>query len=337
MEPNPAIPHEVEGVLNPALTRGSDGHLYLFPRMVAAGNYSRIGLARVCLDRRGNPHGVERLGVALEPAAPYELNGQTGGGVEDPRVTFVAACRLYVMTYTALGEAGPRIALAVSRDLRRWRRLGLAGFTPYRDVDMAALDNKDALLFPEPVRGPDGRLALALLHRPTFGVRPLWLREGRPSIWISYAPFGLLAADAPLVFSHHRLLAGPVQDWERLKIGGGTPPVRTPAGWLLLYHGVSGDLIDSGVPPRALTYRAGAMLLDGRDPRQVVYRSAQSILEPLVAAERMGAVPRVVFPTGLDVRADGALDVYYGMADSRIGVARATLTELLQPAVAQAA
>ena len=79
------------------------------------------------------------------------------------------------------------------------------------------------------------------------------------------------------------------------------------------------------------------MLLDGRDPRQVLYRSAQSILEPQVVAERVGVVPRVVFPTGLDVRADGVLDVYYGMADSRIGVARATLPALLQPALAQVA
>ena len=79
------------------------------------------------------------------------------------------------------------------------------------------------------------------------------------------------------------------------------------------------------------------MLLDGRDPRQVLYRSAHSILEPQVAAERAGPVPRVVFPTGLDVRADGVLDVYYGMADSRIGVARATLPALLPPALAQAA
>jgi len=48
-------------------------------------------------------------------------------------------------------------------------------------------------------------------------------------------------------------------------------------------------------------------------------------------------VPRVVFPTGVDAREDGALDVYYGMADSRIGVARATLTGLLRTAMAPAA
>ena len=82
-------------------------------------------------------------------------------------------------------------------------------------------------------------------------------------------------------------------------------------------------------------YCAGALLLDGRDPRQVLYRSARSLLAPRVAAERVGAVADVVFPTGLDARPDGPLDVYYGMADSRIGVARACLADLLT--LAQAA
>jgi predicted GH43/DUF377 family glycosyl hydrolase len=53
-----------------------------------------------------------------------------------------------------------------------------------------------------------------------------------------------------------------------------------------------------------------------------------------VAAESEGVVPSVVFPTGLDARPDGQLDVYYGMADSRIGVARACLADLLTPAQA---
>jgi predicted GH43/DUF377 family glycosyl hydrolase len=70
------------------------------------------------------------------------------------------------------------------------------------------------------------------------------------------------------------------------------------------------------------------LLLDAEDPRQVCYRSAQSILAPRLAAECEGVVPRVVFPTGVDARADGTLDVYYGMADSRIGVARGHLAAL---------
>ena len=73
MEPEPGNPQEVEGVLNPAAVRGPDGELYLFPRLVAKGNYSRIGIARVKFNEAGDPTGVERLGIALEPEAEYEL------------------------------------------------------------------------------------------------------------------------------------------------------------------------------------------------------------------------------------------------------------------------
>jgi predicted GH43/DUF377 family glycosyl hydrolase len=79
------------------------------------------------------------------------------------------------------------------------------------------------------------------------------------------------------------------------------------------------------------------LLLDGPDPRRVLYRSAHSVLEPQLAGEREGMVPEVVFPTGVDARPDGALDIYYGMADSRIGVARLRCDAVAAPAPAQTA
>src|ERR1019366_1602108 len=106
MAPEPGNPYEVEGVLNPAAARGPDGHLYLFPRLVAAGNYSRIGIARVRFNDAGDPTGVERLGIALEPEADYELRPDGGGGCEDPRVTFVEPLKRYIMTYSALSPQG---------------------------------------------------------------------------------------------------------------------------------------------------------------------------------------------------------------------------------------
>ena len=130
MEPRPGDPNEVEGVLNPAAIRGRDGQLYLFPRLVARGNYSRIGIARVLFDAAGDPVGVERMGVALEPEADYELS-ERGGGCEDPRISFVEELEHYVMTYTAFSRHGPRIAIAVSKDLWHWRRVGLATFRTY--------------------------------------------------------------------------------------------------------------------------------------------------------------------------------------------------------------
>ncbi len=338
MEPEAGNPMEVEGVLNPASARGPDGQLYLFPRLVARGNYSRIGIARVRFSEAGDPVGVERLGFALEPNADYELR-PGGGGCEDPRITFIAPLRRYVMTYTALSARGPRIALAVSEDLFHWQRLGLASFKPYGDVDFNDVANKDALFFPVAIPDPDGQPAMALIHRPLFpGTGPnetLHCRLPRvvnilrESIWVSYSALTKECCDDQLCrhlchFDSHRRLATPVAAWEDLKIGGGTPPVLTPQGWLFLYHGVCEALRETDA--RTLRYSAGLLVLDERAPHLVRYRSPEPVLAPALVQEREGIVPNVVFPTAIDRRDDlglpGRFDVYYGMADSRIGVAR---------------
>jgi predicted GH43/DUF377 family glycosyl hydrolase len=128
--------------------------------------------------------------------------------------------------------------------------------------------------------------------------------------------------------SHHRL-ATPVSPWERLKIGAGTPPILTKHGWLIVYHGVSEvPGADGGHP---LCYSAGVMVLSKEHPRLIRYRSVQPVLTPVLPQERDGTVANVVFPTGIDRRDDlgtpDRLDVYYGMADNRIGVARLDLPE----------
>ena len=173
MEPEPGNPQEIEGVLNPAAVRGPDGELYLFPRLVARGNYSRIGIARVRFNDAGDPCGVERLGIALEPEADYERLPDGGGGCEDPRITFVEPLQRYMMTYAALSPIGPRIAVAESEDLFHWKRLGLATFAPYDGIDFVHVDNKDASLFPVAIPNHAGKMQMAMLHRPLFpGTRP---------------------------------------------------------------------------------------------------------------------------------------------------------------------
>lgn len=340
MRPEPGNQLEAGGVLNPGGVRGGDGEYYLFPRLVAENNYSRVGIARVNFDGAGVPRGVERLGVALEPEAPYELNRITGGGCEDPRVTYVPTLGVYVMAYAAFGAGGPRAALAVSTDLFHWTRRGLVDFAPLGDADMNAYGNKDAMVFPEPVPGPDGRPAIALLHRPMYEewhdenrellrttLPPPGGADARWSIWISYCP--LEDADwasphpatgsGPPRFRDHHLLITPQYPWEILRLGGGTPPIRVPQGWLTIYHGISA-VTGKGSRP-ALQYSAGALVLDVRDPRKVLYRSATPTLEPMLDEERAGVVSNVVFPTAVDQH-ERYVDVYYGMADACIGVAR---------------
>lgn len=332
MTPDPDDPHEAEGVLNPGSGRGPDGELYLLPRLVAAGNVSRVGLARVVVED-GVPVGVERRGVVLEPDRGWE-RGVGNAGVEDPRVTWIETLGLHVMTYVAFGPLGPRTAVAVSEDLKEWRRLGpaLFRFDDALDMDLNLFHNKDTVFFPEPVTAPDGREALAVLHRPMWnlsetkpgeGVRvPAGIDDERQSIWIAYIPLDAVRDDlsALVLWEQSRMLAGPQYAFEELKIGGGPAPLRVPEGWLVIHHGVTGVIDNAFAQQQNVNYAAGAMLLDADDPTRVLDRTSEPLLAPETDDERSGIVPNVVFPTAIE-EIDGARYVFYGMADSKIGVA----------------
>jgi predicted GH43/DUF377 family glycosyl hydrolase len=339
MAADPADPLEAWGVLNPASARGRDGVLNLFPRLVAEGNVSRVGRARVLFDEAGAPCGVERLGVVLEATESWEKNA-LGGGVEDPRITFVPSLDLYLMAYTAYGPLGPRVAVATSRDLIEWERLGPVSYAydPGLGTDFGLIPNKDAMYFPEPVPGPDGVPCFAMLHRPMWDLS--WIRDGegeplphgltdpRPGIWVSFVSVADVEAGLGAL-THvrgHRLVALSEQPWESLKIGAGTVPVRVAEGWMLLFHGVDGQFVRESVLQPKVRYAAGAMILDANDVSRVVSRSSEPLLEPEVAGELDGIVPNVVFPTALEPIDDDHAFVFYGMADSRIGVARLSRT-----------
>ncbi|WP_309063725.1 glycosidase [Streptomyces sp.] len=332
MTPQPGDPLEAEGVLNPASGRGPDGELYLLPRLVAEGNVSRVGLARVVVEE-GIPTGVEREGVVLEPDRGWE-RGVGNAGVEDPRTTWIDTLGLHVMTYVAYGPLGPRTALAVSEDLREWRRLGpvLFRYEDELDMDLNLFHNKDTVFFPEPVTAPDGVEALAVLHRPMWdlgetkpgqGVRlPAGVTDARQSIWISYVPLDAVRDDIRnlVLWEQHRFVAGPAFAFEEVKIGGGPPPLRVPEGWLVLHHGVTGVIDSAFAQQQRVNYAAGALLLDAADPSTVLARTPEPLLAPETDDERSGIVPNVVFPTAIE-QIDGRLFVFYGMADSKIGVA----------------
>ncbi|AXH34393.1 glycosidase [Humibacter sp. BT305] len=334
MEPVPGDELEAEGVLNPASGRGPDGELYLLPRLVAAGNVSRVGLARVIVSDDGVPVGVSREGVVLAPDRGWE-RGAHNAGVEDPRVTFIPDLGLHVMTYVAYGPLGPRTAVAVSRDLRSWERLGPVSFAydDALDMDLNLFHNKDTVFFPTPVAAPDGTWSYAVLHRPMWdlgetkpgeGVRlPVGQPDERQSIWISYVPVSEVERDLANLtrWTRHRFLAGPEFPFEAVKIGGGPAPLRVPEGWLLLHHGVTGTIDSAFSQQQNVNYAAGAILLDGDDPSRVIARTSEPLLSAETEEERSGIVPNVVFPTAIE-EIGGTHYVFYGMADSKIGAAR---------------
>ena len=118
--------------------------------------------------------------------------------------------------------------------------------------------------------------------------------------------------------------------WDEL-IGSGPPPVKTRKGWLSVYHGIAMHY--------APIYQVGVMLFDLDDPSKVIARGSQNILEPREYFELVGQVPNVIFPTGLIVeeyddegfaKEESEVKLYYGAADTSIGLATSTVSQLIK-------
>ncbi len=327
---------ELEGVLNPASARTRDGTLLLYPRAVSRGNVSRVSILEATETAAGPT--FRRAGFALEPLEPYEFRDVPGGfGCEDPRITFVPLLDRYVMAYTAFGPLGPRIAIALSSDGYAWERLGLVDFTA---PGLPKGDDKDGVFFPEPVISPAGVPAFALYHRPMIHVSAADARAAIPIILgipprdrectrIAYIPVDAVLADRRnlLKVTESAIVLEPGETWGRIKNGAGTPPVRIDEGWFSFFHGVDPQL-DAGGSNTGMRYSAGIVIHDAERPDRILYRSPEPVFSPETKDEMRGMVNNVVFPTAIDVPpgADArAYDVYYGMADSRIGRIRVEL------------
>jgi len=329
-------PRESNGVLNPATARSREGKLLIYPRAVAAGNTSRIGL----VEASGTPDApvFTRAGFVLEPREPYEIRSAPGGfGCEDPRVTYVPLLDTYVMAYTAFGPVGPRIAVALSRDGYEWERLGLMDFSA---EGLPRGDDKDGVFFPEPVLSPAGTWSFALYHRPMHHIvaenvcaaAPIVLAKPpreRESTRIAYVPIEPVLDDRRklLAVAESVLILEPGPEWGSIKNGAGTPPVRISEGWLSFFHGVD-VRYDAAGRCLGMRYSAGVLVHDRERPDVVRYRSLSPILQPETLDERVGVVNEVVFPTGIDAFPGAApreYDLYYGMADMKIGRARVRL------------
>lgn len=235
--------------------------------------------------------GLTRRGevARLVPQEPWELFG-----VEDPRVTDIQGT--YYLTYVAVSPWGVCTAWATSSDGLHWQRQGIL-FPP---------DNKDVVLFPE-LR--DGRFTA--LHRPMPSVR--W---SPPGIWISRSP------DIRYWGEHYPVYGGGQTDWQKDRVGVGPPPLRWNGNWLVFYHGSS-----RAARGEVGTYCAGALVLDGADPRRVIAHTPQPLLGPRESFECSGFVPNVIFPTGCIRRHDRFL-LYYGAADTYTAVAELPLEDI---------
>ncbi len=271
---------------------------------------ARVGDETLLLVRVEDRRGISHLHVArsldgvtdwrFDPTPLLEPDPKTHPeeiwGCEDPRLTWLPERGEWAICYTAYSRRGPLVSLATTVDFRSVQRLG-AVMPP---------EDKDAALFPCRMAG-----RWVMIHRPS----PL---RGGAHMWVSYSP------DLRHWGDHSLLLeARDGAWWDAGKIGLGPPPAETAAGWLVMYHGA--HLTAAGP-----IYRLGLALLDREDPTVVLNRSDEWIFGPRELFERAGDVSDVVFPCGwiVDEAAD-SITLYYGAADTRIGVATAGFSAVL--------
>ena len=315
LKPDTARKWESGAVFNCGATVGADGSIYLLYRAIPQGytkkpdgsGYDNYVSSVGCAVSEDGYHFTRFAHPVIEPLEEYERFG-----CEDPRVTRLEIDGevLYLITYTALSApafsgAGNRVALASTEDLRTWHKHG---------VVIPDLEDKDAVIFPELVGG-----RIAMLHRVAPNIQIVYFDSLEQLI----NPDAEFWSECRASLKESTVMR-PKYEWEAKKIGAGPPPIRTDAGWLLIYHGVDANHV----------YRAGAALLDLEDPARVIARSPHPILEPEEEYERVGDVPNVVFPEGAVTIGDELL-VFYGGADVVCCAASVRLDEFVNHLLVQ--
>jgi predicted GH43/DUF377 family glycosyl hydrolase len=295
-EKNPILtasdwPYPAHTVFNPGATRLADGTTLLLCRVE-----DRRGHSHLCAARSAN--GFD--GWVIDPSPTLRPNPseypEELWGIEDPRLTYVDELRKYAVAYTAFSRGGPGVALALTEDFRSFERYGL----------VMQPDDKDAALLPRRVNGN-----FALIHRP--------MHDSGSHIWVSFSP------DLRNWGTHKIMLQARRGGWwDANKVGLSPPPIETPEGWLMIYHGVrhtaSGSL-----------YRIGLALFDLERPDVCLARGESWVFGPEASYERQGDVANTVFPCGLTVGEDGdTILLYYGAADTSIAVATGSIKASLR-------
>jgi predicted GH43/DUF377 family glycosyl hydrolase len=283
-------PYRANSVFNPGATILQDGSTLLLCRVEDQTGISHLNAAR-------SVNGIDGWQIDAAPTFPSDIKNHPEElwGVEDPRITFLPELKKYLITYTAYSSQGPCVSLATTEDFRQFERLG----------NVTPPDNKDAVVLPRRFNN-----RWAMIHRP--------LTNFGNHIWLSYSPDLIHWGSHTLIFESR---GGGW--WDSDRIGLGCPPIDTPQGWLMIYHGVrqtaSGRI-----------YRLGLALFDREDPTRCITRGNSWIFGPKAEYERGGDVPNVVFPCGFTIAPDGdTVNLYYGAADSSVALATGSIKTML--------
>lgn len=320
---------ESNGVLNPGIYQEGNT-VHILYRAVEDGNFSTIGYAKT----DGPLKIVERLDYPIiKRDFDYEKQG-----VEDARIVKIED--LYYITYTAYDGINAMGALATSKDLIHFEKHGI--ITPKVDYqeyeshvnccdtsklnpkyhqyynlfsqiglmgdETRLLRDKDVVLFPRKINGQ-----FVLLHRIWPGIQIVKFDNWKDltlSFWEDY-----------LMNLTDHIVLDPKDPYEMNYIGAGVPPIETPDGWLLIYHGVHETTTGR-------MYHAKAALLHLEKPEMEISRLPYPLFSPIKDWEKEGTVDNIVFPTGSALFGND-LYIYYGAADKHIAVAKMDINELL--------
>ena len=318
LKPNPANGWESRCVLNPAVIYDDVRNKFVMLYRAAGDDEAHV----IQLGLAESDDGINFTRLYDEPVMGADPEHPDGGALEDPRM--VKLDGRYYITYAAEAyspgrywcseartyrannwpknlETLPALVrdftsvtyLAFTDDFKTYKRLGRITDSRY--------DDRDVVIFPERINGQYVRIS-----RPK--------RDGKtPSIWITFS-------DDLMEWGLPTKIIEPKEDWEMEKIGASCPPIKTKDGWLLVYHGV--DAKDK-------VYRVGFALLDLDHPEKVLARTKNFVMEPEYDYETNGIYNGCVFPTGI-VEKDGLFYIYYGCADSYVGLATIEVEEVLK-------
>ena len=216
-----------------------------------------------------------------------------GDNQYDPRLTKIGD--IYYMTFCVHGKA-VRMGLMSSRDLKTFKWEGFITGNGYRNT----------VLFPEKFNG-----LYTALERPNA--------EGE--IWLTQSP------DLKFWGNQKLLITSGNTSWGWHKVGPCGTPIKTPKGWLIIFHGVQ------TICQYEFIYHAGVMLTDLAEPWKVIRVANEPILTPELPYELTGHAPNVVFASSQIVEDDGRVKIYYGASDRYQCVADTTVDLLLEAAL----
>ncbi len=270
-------------------------------------NSETLLLAR-CEDMRGFSHltlarsddGFTNWTIDQQPTMQADPHSrEERWALEDSRIIWLEEQKQYGITYVSFSDGGPTVSLAITKNFKTFARLGT----------LLPPEDKDACLFPRRFRG-----RFALIHRPIV--------RGEAHMWISFSP------DLKHWGDHRALIRTRPGYWDCHRVGLACQPVETEEGWLVFYHGVRNTTAGA-------VYRLGLTLLDLEEPWRVLRRSDEWIFGPSEIYERVGDVGDVVFPSGITVTKEtDTVNMYYGAADCTIAVASASLSRIVEYAMA---